>query len=193
MNAIMNELRQNVISAETNLRNLASEQISSRKEDGPEYQMTMRNIGIVKQVQDILGNIEETNNAETPKNNVATTLTMNSDLRNKKIASMTIANDTYNIKSLKDIAIGIGDHLVKTDYQNLVSNEKDFVSSVTGKAFASTKKANVECENPAEIKYGKRAFYMDTTRALANNMTLLKKMTTSSGLNLNDIKFATAE
>lgn len=192
MNAIMNELKQNVITAENNLRAMAAQQITAKQENAPEYKATMHNIDIVKQVHSILGQDSTTNTEPQNTNEKVTTnepLTMNSDLRNKKIDTMTINGETYPVKSYKDIALGIGNHLLKNNYQELQANENKFVSSVTGKSFASTKKANVSCENPAEIKSGKRSFYVDTTRALANNMTLLKKMTTASGMNLGDIKF----
>lgn len=193
MNAIMNELKQNVITAETNLRTLAAQQITAKQENAPEYKATMHNIDIVKQVYDILGQ-DNTATTETQDTNKQSStneepLTMNSDLRNKRIENMTINNETYPIKSYKDIAVGIGSHLLKNSYPALQANENKFVSSVTGKSFASTKKSNVSCENPTEIKSGKKSFYVDTTRALANNMTLLKKMTVASGMNLNDIKF----
>ena len=192
MNAIMNELKQNVITAENNLRAMAAQQITAKQENAPEYKATMHNIDIVKQVHSILGQDSTTNTEPQNTNEKVSTnepLTMNSDLRNKKIDTMTINGETYPVKSYKDIALGIGNHLLKNNYQELQANENKFVSSVTGKSFASTKKANVSCENPAEIKSGKRSFYVDTTRALANNMTLLKKMTTASGMNLGDIKF----
>jgi hypothetical protein len=192
MNAIMNELKQNVITAENNLRAMAAQQITAKQENAPEYKATMHNIDIIKQVHSILGQENTTTNESICANDSSLTsepLTMNSDLRNKKLDAMTINGETYPIKSYKDIALGIGNHLLKNNYQELQANENKFVSSVTGKSFASTKKANVSCDNPAEIKSGKKSFYVDTTRALANNMTLLKKMTVASGMNLNDIKF----
>ena len=188
----MNELRQNVLTAESNLRAIASQQITEKQEDAPEYKATMQNINIVKQVQDLLKAHDD--NTETTENkNIKTIenkpLTMNSDLRNKKISSMTIEDKTYPVKSLKDIAIGIGTHLVNNDYQALQTNENKFVSTVTGKSFASTKKANVACDSPVEVKSGRKSLYLDTTRMLANNMTLLKKMTTTAGMNLENIYF----
>lgn len=188
MNSIMGELRQNVTTAENNLRAIALQQISDKKEDDPEYQTTMKNISIVKQIREILGSCEIPT-PEEPKQEEM--LTMNSDLRNKKIAFMTIDSNTYNIKSLKDIATGISDHLLKNNYQSLLSNETEFKTSNTGKMFASTKRDNIECENPTEIKHGRKSFYIDTNRVLANNMNLLKKMTVASGLNLNEVKFST--
>lgn len=97
--------------------------------------------------------------------------------KNQRTSKTIIINGTEATAKTRKEALQMACRkIVQHNYKDIKANNDKFVSSVTGKHFASINKDDVACDNPTEIKSGKKTFYYDPTKILTNDMMLFKKM-----------------
>lgn len=160
MNTVIQNVKNEITKAENQLVNMATECIASGSTNNSHYNYVVANIAALSQMENML-KIEKTVKRKETTNKP-----------DKIKTSLTINGKPIDCVQNKDIVINVCKHVVRHNFKQLNTIEDKLISEVTGKSFAS----NNEQENFVKITSGKKDFYFDTKKMIANNFMLLKKM-----------------
>ena len=165
MNTVIQNIKNEINKAETELITMATECINNGNTNGSYYNCVVTNIAALSQMGGMLKTEKKTGKrTEKP--------TKNTSKEERIKTSLTIDGKPVECVQNKDIIMNVCKYVTRHNFKQLNAIEDKLISEVTGKNFACT----TEQDGFTPISSGKKTFYFDTKKMMSNNFMLLKKM-----------------
>ena len=175
MNTVIQNIKNEINKAETQLINMATECISTGNTNNPNYNYVVTNIATLAQMSGMLKTERVKEELDKPRRN------------NEKLkTSLFINGKNIDCPQNKDIVLNVCQYVARHNYKQLNLIQDKLISESTGKNFVCT----TEQDGFTKIASGKKELYCDTKKMISNDFMLLKKMIRLLEIPENVIKIA---